>query len=380
MQNTETKPKPESRTVMTDGSKLIIESIIRAGADVYIGYPITPANLLYLYSSKLFKHMLPAPDEITTLQWMCGFAAAGKLPVTATSFAGFALMVESINMAYMMELPMVIVLSQRLGPSTGTATCGAQGDVGFIRGMISGGYPLPTLCPSDYVDCWDLGAAAVKWAWEMKTPVILLSSKEMIMTLQSFDLNLLKDVKPVDREFYQPKEGEEYKPYKPTEDLSRAFLPVGNDKCRVRLTASTHNQDGLLRHSTPEAIGNTKRLRKKLITNLDNYTHYDYDKEDGAETLVVSYGITAKAAREAVKKLRNDGKKISLLIVKTLFPAPEKYLEIIDNYSKIVIAEENLTGHYKETLFGEVPNQKVICINGIAKLITPQEIIKGVTQ
>ncbi|HDS08652.1 MAG TPA: hypothetical protein ENN73_00365, partial [Firmicutes bacterium] len=99
----------KSKMAFIDGSMLIIESIVNAGGDVYIGYPITPANLLYLYSSKLFKFMLPAPDEITTLQWMSGFAATGKIPVTATSFPGLALMVESINMAYMMELPMVII-------------------------------------------------------------------------------------------------------------------------------------------------------------------------------------------------------------------------------------------------------------------------------
>ena len=90
---------------LIDGSRLITEALVRAGAEVFIGYPITPANNLYLFSGKRFKTFLAAPDEITTLQWMSGFATTGKLPVTATSFPGFALMLESINMAYMMELP-----------------------------------------------------------------------------------------------------------------------------------------------------------------------------------------------------------------------------------------------------------------------------------
>lgn len=93
---------------LIDGSRLITEALVRAGAEVFIGYPITPANNLYLFSGKRFKTFFAAPDEITTLQWMSGFSAAGKLSVTATSFPGFALMLESINMAYMMELPMVI--------------------------------------------------------------------------------------------------------------------------------------------------------------------------------------------------------------------------------------------------------------------------------
>ena len=125
-----------SRPVLLDGSRLIVEALARAGADAYVGYPITPASLIYTYSSRRFPAALPAPDEITALQWMAGLAAAGHLPVTATSFPGFALMVESINMAYMMELPMLIILVQRLGPATGTATAGAQGDLLLLNGLL----------------------------------------------------------------------------------------------------------------------------------------------------------------------------------------------------------------------------------------------------
>ncbi len=367
-----------SKMAFIDGSLLIIESIVKAGGDVYIGYPITPANLLYLYSSKLFKFMLPAPDEITTLQWMSGFAATGKIPVTATSFPGLALMVESINMAYMMELPMVIILSQRLGPSTGTATCGAQGDLSLINGMVSGGSPIPTLCPSNYNDCWELGAESVRWAWEMKTPVILLTSKEMIMTLQSFDISALKPISKIKKEFYNKEDV--YKPYLPKEDLSREFLPVGNDKFMVRITASTHDSIGMLQHSTPDSINNTKRLQEKLIRNLKDFTFYELDEEKGAKEIIVSYGITAKAAREAVNILRKQGKKISLLILKTIFPLPNIYFEIMEKYTKVIIAEENLNGQMKQIMFGEARRKNIISVTKISKLITPLEIIQGVNQ
>ena len=136
-----------------DNSRLITESLVRAGADVFIGYPITPANLLYYYANKRFPSFFAAPDEITTIQLMSGFAATGKVPVTATSFPGFALMIESINMAYMMELPMVIVLVQRLGPSTGSATGGAQGDISLVSNIISGGLAIPVFSVSDSLDC-----------------------------------------------------------------------------------------------------------------------------------------------------------------------------------------------------------------------------------
>ena len=127
----------KKKLVLTDGSRLVMESLALSGCNVFVAYPITPANLIYKYATQRFSVVQEAPDEISTLQWMSGYSAAGHIPVTATSFPGFALMIESINMAYMMELPMIVILVQRLGPSTGTATCGAQGDISLLNGVIS---------------------------------------------------------------------------------------------------------------------------------------------------------------------------------------------------------------------------------------------------
>lgn len=358
-----------------DGSRLIIEASVRAGADVFIGYPITPANLLYLYSSQRFKAVLPAPDEITTLQWMSGYSAAGKLPVTATSYPGLALMIESIGMAYMMELPMVIILAQRLGPATGTATCGAQGDVLLLNGMNSGGYSIPTFCISDINDCWTMSAEAVRTAVTLRTPVFLLTSKEMVMTIQNFDMSTLPEIKAVDRNFYNS--NEPYVPYKADNNGVPPFLPVGNEKHRVRITASTHDHNGDLQHTTPAALANTARLQEKMEKNLADYTHYELSEEE-CDTLVVSYDITAASAREAVERLRNEGKKVSLFIPKTLFPVPPCYLDIVNKYKNVVVAEENFSGQYREILFGKSGRQGVRGVNVIGRMITPEEIIAEV--
>jgi 2-oxoglutarate ferredoxin oxidoreductase subunit alpha len=169
--------------VLIDGSRLIAESCARAGADTYVGYPITPASLIYTYASRRFPSLLAAPDEITAIHWMAGLSAAGRLPVTAMSFPGLALMVEGVNMAAMMELPMAIILTQRLGPSTGAATVGGQGELLLLRGIISGGYPLPVLCAADLDDCWRLLPVALQAAVDLRSPVVLLTSKEGVFTL-----------------------------------------------------------------------------------------------------------------------------------------------------------------------------------------------------
>ena len=364
----------KSKKVLVDASRIITEALVQSGADVFIGYPITPSNLFYTYSKQRFPQFLAGPDEISVLQWMSGFAAAGKLPVTATAFPGLALMTESLNMAYMMELPMVLIITQRLGPSTGSATTGAQGDLKFLDGVISGGLPLPIFSPSNFNDAWTLSHEAVKTAIKFRTPVILLTSKEMIMTQKSFDLSSLEPLEKIDRT--TKPYGLPYQTYKAGKDMVPSFLPLGNDEALVRFNSSTHNNNGLIGKNDEESLGNTIRLKDKLEKRIDEFTFYEYDFEEKANELVVSWGISADAARDAVANLRKKGKRISLLIAKTMLPIPPKIYEIIDAYDKVIFAEENLTGMYKEMLLGKRNNSKIHVASKFGNMLSPMDIEK----
>lgn len=349
---------------------------MKAGADVFIGYPITPSNLFYAYGQKRYPSFYAAPDEISVLQWMSGFSATGKIPVTATAFPGLALMIETLNMAYMMELPMVLILTQRLGPSTGSATTGAQGDLALLNGCISGGYPLPVFCPSNLEDCWTLAHKCLETAIKFRTPAILLTSKEMVMTNRSFDVSTLPEIEPIQRKvdnLQQP-----YRPYLAGKDLVPPFVPVGNKDFQVRMNASTHDYDGLIKKGTPEAMGNTKRLKDKFEQRISEFTLYTFDQEQKANTLIITYGISADAARDAVKQIRDIGKKISLLIMKTLLPVPPKVLQIIDRHHDLVFVEENISGQLKEIICGKRIQENVKRVNKIGSMITPSEIIDAV--
>ncbi|WP_376793245.1 hypothetical protein [Thermoflexus sp.] len=363
-----------SYPVLLDGSRLIVEACVRAGADVYVGYPISPANLIFTYASRRFPVALPAPDEITALQWMAGLSAAGYLPVTATSFPGFALMVESINMAYMMELPMLIILVQRLGPSTGTATAGAQGDLLLLDGLISGGYPLPVLCISDLEDCWALPPIALRTAVALRTPVVLLSSKEMVMTQVTFDRSRLPEIEPVPRARYAGPGP--YRSYDAGEGWVPPFVPVGDDDRLVRLNASTHDRSGLLQHTSEEAMANTRRLGEKVEALTP--VLYHLDEPEGAQALVVSYDVTSGAAREAVFTLRARGVPVSLLLVRTLLPVPAIYSEVIDRYPRVVIAEENAQGQLARLLFGRRVPGKIRTVGAVGRMVRPEEIVREV--
>ncbi len=350
--------------------------MVQAGADVFIGYPITPANLLYAYGSRRYPLFLSAPDEITTLQWMTGFAATGKLPVTATSFPGYALMLESINMAYMMELPMVIILVQRLGPATGTATCGAQGDITLLNGMISGGFAIPVMSLADTQDCWEIPAKAMQMASRLRTPVILFTSKEEVMTSYSYDISRFSGISPIRRNNWDG--SGKYKSYRANEQLIPSFLPVGNPDHQVRFTASTHDEEGNLQGTSKAGLDNSTRIHQKILKNMAEYTYYELDDAHDSTTLILSFGITSRAAHEAVISLRKKGVAVSHLVPKTLLPVPPVYYEIASRYKRVIFCEENYTGQYRQIMFGYSSPDHISGVNSFGKMIDPSEIVREV--
>lgn len=372
--NTVKSDNKSSKKVLTDASMLITEAAVRSGADVYIGYPITPSNRFYNYASQRFPVFMAGPDEISVMQWMCGFSAAGKFPVTATAFPGLALMTEGINMAYMMELPMLIILTQRLGPSTGSATTGAEGDLMFLNGIISGYYPIPVVSHSGFEDAWTMTHEAIKLALKFKTPVVLLTSKELVMTTKTFDISQLSEINEIEK--FSKNISGNFLTYKSDKDLITQYVPVGNDKVQLRLNSSTHNEKGFIGKNDPESMNNTARLNEKFMKRIDEFTFYEYDNQVSATKLIVTYGISSESSRDAVIELRESGVKISLLIINTLLPVSYEIVKIINSYKEIIIVEENYKGIYADIIYGQNTPDNVKKVNKIGNLISPEEIIK----
>jgi 2-oxoglutarate ferredoxin oxidoreductase subunit alpha len=369
---------------LVDGSKLIVEALALSGVEAFVSYPITPANWINQYASQRFPTMILAPDEISVAQWIAGLSSAGKLSATATSFPGLALMIESINMSFMMELPMIIVIAQRLGPSTGSATVGAQGDLMLLNGLISGGYNLPVFSISNLHDCWTVTEKAVHAAVELRTPVILLTSKEMIMTSRSIDLSSLPTLKKAEFNYY--KGPQPYIPYDTDEKLVPPFLSLTNNEHQVRINSSTHDDTGTIKKATKAALGNTIRLHNKIQRRMSEFLMYEYDQDQehdyeqeqkrSIDVLIVSYDITAEAARDAVRQLRKSGITVSALYVKSIIPFPKQLMAIINEYQNVIFAEENLTGLLVKMIYGINPPDKIYKVTKIGAMITPQEIIK----
>ncbi|MDP2036833.1 MAG: hypothetical protein Q8L04_05585 [Ignavibacteria bacterium] len=359
---------------LVDGSKLIVEALVQSGVEAFVSYPITPANWINQYASQRFPTMTFAPDEISVAQWIAGLSSAGKLSATATSFPGLALMVESINMSFMMELPMIIVIAQRLGPSTGSATVGAQGDLMLLNGFISGGYNIPVFSISNLEDCWTVTEKAVHTAVKLRTPVVLLTSKEMIMTARSIDLSTLPELTKAEYDLY--KDTKPYIPYDSDEKLVPPFLPLTNNEHQVRINSSTHDDSGTIKKATKAALGNTIRLHNKIQRRISEYLLYEHDESNEKNILIVSYDITAEATRDAVRQLRENGVNVSALYVKTIIPFAKELMTIINGYENVIFAEENLTGLLVKMVYGNNPPKNVTKVNRIGSMISPSEIIK----
>jgi 2-oxoglutarate ferredoxin oxidoreductase subunit alpha len=183
---------------LVSGNRMVALGALQAGCRFFSGYPITPSSEIYqTMMAELPGHGglgVAAPDEISALAYCVGASLTGVRAMTATSGPGFCLMIETLQYALMTETPVVIALVQRLGPSTGGATQGAQGDVLLAQFCTSGGYTIPVFAPGDARQCYELTQTAFHWAERLRTPVVLLSDKEVGMTLESVDADGLRRI------------------------------------------------------------------------------------------------------------------------------------------------------------------------------------------
>jgi 2-oxoglutarate ferredoxin oxidoreductase subunit alpha len=370
---------------LRNGNQMIAEGAIYVGCKFFAGYPITPASGIYKGMIDMLPQVgglaIPSPDEISAIAYCVGASMRGFKSMTATSGPGWSLMVETVQYALITETPLVIALVQRLGPSTGGATQGAQGDILFSEFITSGGYTIPVLYPTNPRECFELTIKAFNWSEKLRTPVVLLSDKEIGMTTETVDYSGLENLPIENRKTIDPNDLEikDWKMYdfKNLGDVP-LFAPVGG-KIKVTATGSAHNKEGELKKNDPETISVLKHLEEKIQSHRDELIEYKLFEEEYAQTLIISFGITGRTAREVFRRLKNSNKKVSVLIIHSLFPLPENLLKSVSGkYNRIIIAEENLTGQYRMLIQHLFNGKEVIGVNKIGSMITPQEILEKI--
>jgi 2-oxoglutarate ferredoxin oxidoreductase subunit alpha len=368
------------------GNQMIAEGALRAGCRFFAGYPITPASGIYKGMIEFLQQRgdvaISAPDEISALAYCVGASLRGFKSMTATSGPGWALMIETVQYALMTETPVVIAMVQRLGPSTGGATQGAQGDILLTEFCTSGGYTIPVLCPATPKDCYELTMLAFSWAEILRSPVVVLSDKEVGMTSERVDYGELNEPQIVNRVHANGSNillnaARRMYDFEHRSDVPE-FISVG-EEMKVTVTGSAHNKSGELKKNDAETLEVLNHLEEKITSRRSELSCVEVDRGENAETLVISFGITARTMQEAVRNARKKGKKVSSLKIMSLFPVPEeKILAAAEGASRIVIAEENLHGQYCSVIRHLFKNQEVIGVNKIGAMITPSEIEQAI--
>ncbi len=364
---------------LINGAQAIVRAAIHSGCDFFAGYPITPATDILLHMVRELPKVggiaIQAEDEIASMGFCIGAAMTGRRAMTATSGPGISLYSENIGLAIMGEVPMVIVDVQRMGPATGGATTVAQGDIQFLRWGTSGGYPVIVLSPTNVPECYSLTCKAFDLAERFRLPVFLATDKETVLTLCTVDESQFIPGAVRERKYHSGVG--EFLPYKTAmPDEVPAFSPFGGAHI-LRFTTSSHDEHGQLTKS-PEKVGNlNKHLACKVEAHISEISMVRADLQAEAQTLIISYGVTARAAEEAVHMVRERGRPVSSLIIYSLWPVPEMEIRAAVKHARRVIVPELNLGQYRVEVERCVPEGvEVSGINRVdGELISPQQII-----
>jgi 2-oxoglutarate ferredoxin oxidoreductase subunit alpha len=368
-----------------NGAEAISRAAVDSGCNFFSGYPITPATQILVHMATALPKVggiaIQAEDEISAIGYCIGAAMSGARVMTATSGPGISLYSENIGLAIMGEVPLVIIDCQRMGPATGGATTVAQGDIQFIRWGTSGGYPIIALSPTSVEDCYSLTCRSFDLAERFRVPVFIITDKETVTTSVTVDRELVSGYRAKSKNIIS--EVDEFIPYhfdniEDTPQLS----PIGGAHI-VRFTTSSHDERGYISTESSIVGRMNQHLSEKIAKNLEQITLVEEDLEAGADTLVISYGITSQSVKEAVREARKDGYKVSTLTILSLWPVPEqKIITAMRGKQRVVVAELNLGQDCREIerlARGEVEVVGIHRVDG--DLITPKDILqRGIIQ
>ena len=347
------KEQEVSRELISSGNELVAHAAIDAGCKFFGGYPITPSSEVAHEMSVLLPRengsFIQMEDEIAGISVALGASMSGVKSMTATSGPGISLKAEQIGLSFMAEVPLVIVNVMRGGPSTGLPTRVAQGDVAQAAHPTHGDYQSIALCPGSLEEAYTETFRAFNLAEKFMTPVFLLLDETLgHMHGKAIvpDLNEMQE-KIVNRRVYSGDKSS-YKPYDVPQDEPAILNPFFKGY-RYHITGLHHGPTGF---PTEDAVLSQQlidRLFNKILSKKQEIVTYEEYKLEDAEILLIAYGSTSRSAKEAVDRLRNEGKKVGLFRPITLWPSPsEELAKLGKKFNKILVAELNKGQYVKE--------------------------------
>ena len=364
----ESKQNKPGRYMDITGNKATAYGFIaaaeKAGLKLYLGsYPITPATDVLHELSKhksLGVTTVQCEDEIAGCASAVGASFAGALAVTSTSGPGICLKSEAMNLAVIMELPLVVLDVQRGGPATGLPTKSEQTDLLQCLYGRNGESPMPVIAATSPTDCFYAAYDAAKMALEHMTPVVLMTDAFIANGSSAFllpDLAKMDGINPP----YVPEELKgKWTPYMRAENGTRYWAVPGREGFQHILGGLEKDDKTGAISTNPENHDLMTRKRQQKIDNIQVPDLEVLGDKDDADLLIVGFGSTFGHLHAAMDEMRAQGKKVAMAQFRYLNPLPKNTAEVLTKYKKVVVAEQNmgqLAGYLRMKVDNFVPAQ-----------------------
>ncbi len=328
-----------------DGDHACCEGALAAGCRFVAGYPITPSTEVVERIAWRFPEVggvfIQMEDELASSIAIAGAAWGGQKAMTVTSGPGFSLMMEHLGYAAMTETPCVFVNVQRGGPSTGLPTLPAQADMMQAKWGSHGDYEIIAVSPNSPQECFDLTIKAFNLSERYRVPVLVMMDECVGHMMERVVLPRPEDIEIYPRRFTSAAQ-DEYLPYAAGDDLVPAMARAGAGY-RFHVTGLTHDERGYPDMNAAAQSRLLRRLTEKVRRAGTQLTDVVEDGVQGAEVVVVAYGITSRVVLPAIGDMRRRGRRVGLLRLRTVWPFPEHRVRAIAPHVKaFVVPELNL--------------------------------------
>lgn len=334
-----------------DGDHACTEGGLAAGCRFFAGYPITPSTEIAERISWRFPKVggvfIQMEDEMASMAAILGASWGGIKSMTCTSGPGFSLMMENLGLGIMMEVPCVLVNVQRGGPSTGLPTMVGQADMMQARYGSHGDYSIIALAPNSPQECFTRTIQAFNLSEEYRVPVLVMMDECVGHMTEKVVIPPADEIEIVERRLTDLPP-DKYLPYDCGEGMVPDMVMVG-DGYKIHSTGLTHDQRGYPNMTAEVQDYLVRRLKDKIDKNIDKIMDIETDQVDGADVVVISYGITSRVARAAIDSARADGLKVGVIRLVTVWPFPEEMIaDLATRVSALVVPEINLGQIVKE--------------------------------
>jgi len=311
---------------------------------VYSSYPITPASEI-LHSLSRWKHMdvrtIQAEDEIAAMGATIGAAYGGALAATGTSGPGVCLKSEALNLAVMLELPLVVINVQRGGPSTGLPTKTEQADLLQALFGRHGESPVPVLAPASPADCFTLAIEAMRIAVRHMTPVFILSEGFLANSSEPWRIPPLQELEPI--VVNHPTDPTGFQPYSRTPDtLARPWVLPGTAGMEHRLGGLEKQPlTGDVSYAAEDHETMCRLRADKVACIAGSIPDIEVGGHAEANLLVLGWGGSCGAIRTAVERLAQAGRPVAHAHLRHLNPFPGNLGEVLARYERVLVPELN---------------------------------------